>query len=229
LVPIALIAALALLIVFSNRPVVSPDGLPVVSSRDQYAALSQQALELARPGLEAAQQGKEPTADQAKALTEAERLFTALDRYDPSRFTPPFMRAKIHLASGNYEAAATFARQAVENGERESLEEQAQKDADFRQALQLSVVEARYVLSQSLLMLSKFTLALQESELAVQAVPSSPDYLTQRGACYMELRQNDEAIADFLAALELEPEHQRARSLLRLIEPSQGTTTSDSP
>jgi len=59
--------------------------------------------------------------------------------------------------------------------------------------------------------------ALKAYEQALNAAPPSAQILTNRGDFYLELSREEQAIADYKKALEIQPDYTRAKEKLKSI------------
>jgi len=110
------------------------------------------------------------------------------------QFTDPHQRGQAALAQGNYEAALDAFNDAVEGGDRVA-------EAYANRGI------ANEALGHYDSAVGDYTKAL---ELLGPDAPDRPEVLNNRGVAFLGLRKVEEAMADFDAAIELNPDYAEA-------------------
>lgn len=213
--PIAFVAVLGLALVFSNQAPKTPTGDTPIVSDAEYLEATAKMEELSRDRLRDLDAGKTLTPDDLAKLREASDLLDRMNRYVPTKSGLHFLSGKIHFALGEDQIATERFRQCVLVAPQEVALSPA-----AAQEIRLTAAEANYQLSLLLLVQRDIKGAYEAANEAVKTVPNSPNYLTARASALNELRRTAEAKRDLEAALKLDPNHARAKTLLRFI--SQG-------
>lgn len=208
-VPIALAAGFALILVLSNRPVKTPDGLDVIDNPDAYNAVVKKAEQLSRPIFEAADRGESLTEQQKADLRQSIRYFDEMDVYQPTRVGAFIGAGKAFQLLGDFEQADERLRQCISNAQ-----------YDQTTTGKLTVIEAQHLLSEVRGMQGKWKDAFDLADQTIKAMPNSAVYLGTRASAEIQLNRIPEAKADIVKALVLDPTNRRVLDLQRLLQSS---------
>ncbi|MDX2065690.1 MAG: hypothetical protein SFX74_08120 [Fimbriimonadaceae bacterium] len=218
LIPILIFAGLAGLVVLSNRPALTPLGVPVVRDSAEYKRRSDEALELCRGPLEKFGDVQELTDDQRKDVEQAYKLYDAMFRYNPVAVEPPFQAGRCAYLLGDLREAEDLITQSIYNSE-QGLKQNAQSsDKTTVRNIQLTRAEAQYSLGLVYIQAELYEKAVGEFDAAIETVPNSPAYLAGRASALIQLRKLPEAMRDVATALALDPKHTRSLQLAKLID-----------
>jgi tetratricopeptide (TPR) repeat protein len=216
ILPVAIIGGLALILVLSNRPAVTIEGVPVITSNDQYNDLLAEVKELTKVPLEKSVRGEVLTPDELVQLRQAAQKVDALNAFQPTIFAPHLLAAKVYQMLGKTETAEQRVRQAIYNGDQEMADCIARKDTSRLAEVRLTMTEAHHVRSQLLVLMHEYKVALDEANAVLEAVPNSPEYLAGRASVLMQMGLYKKAALDLRKALTLDPNNRSSLNLARL-------------
>lgn len=200
----------ALLIFLSGRQTTTPEGLPLISTREEFETTLRRVVDGTKGILETWDRQGSITDAERKELRESARLCESLRYTAPENYLVHMLSAKIYLALGEQQLALERIRQCLNNIP-------IQTDPSIKEEVRLTEIEARYVLSLVLVSLGDYEQAYREANAAAEAIPSSANYLAARASALVQLKRLNEARRDVEAALRLDPEHTRSLQLRRLL------------
>jgi len=217
-VPVVAITALALVVLLSNRPAVSPEGVPIVGNGDQYADVLSQVKQLTEGPIRKSNMGEPLSPEELVDLRHAAGLVDSLNAFQPTIFAPYLLAAKVYQLLGKTETAEQRVRQSILNGNAELKACLDNKDIRRADEVRLTLTEAHYVRSVLLVQMREYSIALDEANAVIESVPNSPTYLSARASALVQLNRVAEAKRDIAAALKLDPNHKTSLALKQLIE-----------
>lgn len=218
MVPVGVFVGFAILVALSNRPALTPDGIPAVLSAQQYEQYSDENLKLVRPILEKFNQGEPISDDDKKSLEKAAQKYEAMNLYQPTAVEPHFLLAKVYQILEKNDRAEERIQQALVNADMVLQQAKQQNNQNRIDATNLTIAECQFVFSQLLALRGEYTEALNQIDAALKVAANSPDYLAQRASIYVQLEKIPEAVADLRDALALQPNHRRSIAIGKLID-----------
>lgn len=215
LFPGFLVALLAVVVIMSNRPAVTPENLPVVVTGDEFNDGVKKATEMVKDPFEKNSRGEELTPADAEKLKEATRLIDSLSRYKPTNLVTYLYAGKAYRILGDTVPAKERFLQVIAN-----------RDFDNSDAGKAIVAEAQYEASQILLLSDKtakeyaadLNKAFELADAAAKAYPNSAIYLAARASVEIQTNKTENAVKDIASALIIDPTCRQALQLKRLME-----------
>ena len=215
--PVAVVVGLAVVMLLSNRPAVSENGLPIVGNGDQYNDVLKDVQALSEGPIKHVNAGDTLSEAEVTDLRKASGLVDSMNRFLPTAFAPFLLAAKIYQNIGSYETARDRVDQAILNGKQELKEVKARGDDARAEEIRLTLNECVFVRSDLDIHLNDFPAAWQDACQAVAGVPNNPDYLVARARAALQLKDIKRAKADVAAAMQMEPTNKRAQALALLL------------
>gem|GEM_PF-3009411 len=214
------VALLGLVLALSNRPAVSPEGLPLVNNVNTYQSELARANDLAADAIRKADQGEELTDEDRRKLSRAAPIFDNLNRFWPFKVGPFLYAAKVYYNIGEFDLARDRAQQAV-NNERTDEQDRPETErgsAEHKAQLRPVLAEAYYVMALADAAKFDWAKSLESAEIAAAMTPNVPNYIVARAAAKLQTGNAAGARQDLRTALGLQPEHKRAKQLLKLLD-----------
>jgi tetratricopeptide (TPR) repeat protein len=218
LIPILVFAGLAGLVMLSNRPALTPLGVPVVRDNAEYKQRSDEALELCRKPLESFGETVELSETQRTDVEKAYKIYDAMFRFSPLAVEPPFQAGRCAYLLGDLREAEDLITQSIYNAEQGIKQNAQSSDKSTIKNIQLTMAEAQYSLGLVYIKAELYEKAVGALDAAIQTVPNSPAYLAARGSAFIQLKKLPEAMRDVATALALDPKHARSIQLAKLID-----------
>lgn len=211
--PVSFVAALSLALVLSNQPAKAPDGGDAILTPMQYDSADAKAQELSLEPLRLYDSGQPlKEADKAK-LRDAVALYDRMNLFNPTTAPLYFLSGKIHHILGEDEIAEERFRQCILNANTDAAARPMQSEG-----IRLNAAEASYQLSLLLMQKGKIEEAYTAANDAIANAPESSNYLTARASAENELRRTKDAINDLKRAIQIDPNNERAKTLLKFID-----------
>lgn len=233
----AAVAALVAVIMLSDRPVETRDGVVLPRTRTEYEKLNKESSDLVLDIFGRADSGQSITdADRAK-LRDAIKKFEAMKAFEPRQVAALFGSGKCYLLLGEPQLAADRLAQSWENRMVDPMKEM--------EAVRLTAIEAAALASEATLELAALEVsgmntnaasgqkteaeeARKRAEIlyqraysladdAVKLVPNAPRYLAARGQAALAAGRKDVAKADLAQALRLDPNSPKVKELAKLL------------
>lgn len=217
-VPILVFCGLALIVFLSNRPPAAPNGVQMVTSNGEYELRSDEALELCRTPLEKFDRSEDLTEAEKVNLDKATKLYETMMLYRPTAVEPAFQAGRCYFALANTDLAEACLNQAILSGEEILRQSTANGNSSVKEATRLTLAEARYVRSLIYQSVGDFKTAFEDADYAAQQVNNSPNYLSARASCSLQLGNMQPAMNDIAYALKLDPNHKRSLQIATLID-----------
>ena len=200
------IVALGLAVVLSNRPPTTPEGQLVATNADSYNQMLEKANQMVKEPLQKDRLQEPLTDEDNKNLKEAVQIIDSLSRYHSTSVITFLFAGKIYRMLGDTSVAQARFEQSIANAGNDLSAEGV-----------ASVLEAKFELSQLLLLQGKSAEAFKLADEVVKAQPNSAAYLTARASAETEIKKTAEAMKDVDAALKLDPDFRRAVQLKKLL------------
>lgn len=221
LVPIAVLGVFVGLLALSNRePTI--DGVPMISTADQYNRLSQETQAWLAEPLLRADGGGELTEEDRATLNRGVPVFRALADFSPTEMTPFFVLGKLYQNLGRAQQAEESSRQAIYNGEVQLTAAKNSNDAKRISEVQTLLNESRHVHAQALFELKEYEESFRDMKTILQdGNPQSQDvsrYLVTAARALIQMGDIPAAKASLQDALKRDANNSRAREMLKLLE-----------
>lgn len=208
-IPLAIVVGCGILIALSNRPAVTPDGIPVISDPVTYAETNRQVAVLTQPRFEAFDRGDELTDSDKAALRRAVRMIDSAILYHPENPGHFLDAGRCYLILGDLDLANDRLQQCLMNA--------AVDGTNFAKE---GVADAKYLLSQVLAQKGAWQGSLDLINEANQTRPDVATYLTAKASAEIQLKKYAEARKDLNRALQIDPQYKRALQLQKLLDQS---------
>lgn len=205
--PIALLLGFGVVLVLSNRPVQTPEGLPVISDMSSYNQAIQQAVALTQKHFIAYDEGDTLTDADKADVRKGALLFDTANKLEPDRAGFYLDAGRAYLILGEVEEAEQRLMQCLSNAQLPNSDLKAE-----------GVADAYFLLSQVRAMQLDFKGSLQFVTAADKKRPRVATYLTAKASAELQLKMMAEAKKDLGLALSIDPTYKRALALKRMIE-----------
>jgi len=206
-IPVGLILGFIVVLIVSNRPLKSPDGLPLIVDNETYSEAIRQSVALTQSHFEAYDRGDTLTdADKADVRKGATLLDTANQR-QPARAGLYLDAGRCYLILGDLDLAENRLLQCLSNAE--------QKNSDLQPE---GVADAYFLLSQTRALQQDWKESLKLVTEADRKRPHVATYLTAKASAEIQLKMMPLAKKDLAEALRIDPTYKRAIALKRLID-----------
>jgi len=205
--PIGLILGFVVVLVLSNRPVQTPEGLPIISDMASYNQAIQQAVALTQKHFIAYDQGDTLTDADKADVRKGAALFDTANKLEPDKAGFYLDAGRSYLILGELEDAEQRLMQCLSNAQLPS--------SDFKAE---GVADAYFLLSQVRALQQDFKESLKFVTEADKKRPHVATYLTAKASAEVQLRMMPEAKKDLASALSIDPAYKRALALKRMIE-----------
>ncbi|MEI7577194.1 MAG: hypothetical protein WCK51_09890 [Armatimonadota bacterium] len=233
----AAVAALVAVIMLSDRPVETRDGVVLPRTRTEYEKLNKESADLVLEIFGRADSGQSITEADRVKLREAITKFEAMKAFEPRQVAALFGSGKCYLLLGEAQLAADRLSQSWENRMVDPMKEM--------EAVRLTAIEAAALASEATLELAALEVstmntnaasgqkaeaeearkraqilyqrAFSLADEAVKLVPNAPRYLAARGQAALAAGRKDEAKADLARAVRLDPNSPKVKELAKLL------------
>lgn len=204
--PVGIIAGLAVLIMLSNRPARTSDGIPVVVDDAAYVQTAQQALQLGSQIVPAYDRGDTISDADQRTMLKAGQLLDAANNWHPERAGYFLESGRAYLIAGQTEVADERLQQCIKNGARQGTDISTE-----------GIAEAMFLLSICRGMENEWTSAYELANAANKGRPNVATYITQKASAALQLKHLDEAKTLLTQALAIDPSYKRAQQLKMLL------------
>ena len=221
-IPVGVVALLAAVILLSGRSVPGPNGTKLIQNVDEYAAANEKSKQLSLPVFQKADAGDELSADDKKNIEVALKEFESMITFEPRRCGPNFGAGKSYMVLGDFQRASERFEQCVMNELLDPAKDSPELKATVIEAKALAAeclveVAAQYAASGDKDLMARrtgmYNRAFALSDEAIKAIPNSPKYLLARAQASINLKHIPDAKKDVAAALALDPQNLKAKSL----------------
>lgn len=197
----------AVVLILSNRPLKTPEGLPLITDAASYNDAIRQEAAISEPIFAAFDRG-EDVSDQDKAqLRKAARIADSANVLRPEKAGLYLESGRAYLILGDLDLADQRLQQCISNSRLQN--------ADIATE---GVSDAYFLLSQ---VRAQQGLWKDSLALATQADKMRPDvatYLTGKASAELQLKMIVEAKKDLSSALKIDPTYRRALQLQKLMD-----------
>lgn len=205
--PVCIIGGLAVLIMLSNRPAKTSDGIPVVADDNAYNQTAQQALQLGTNIVPAYDRGDPISDADQRTMLKSGQLLDAANGWHPERAGFFLEAGRAYLIAGQTEAADERLRQCISNGARRGTDISTE-----------GIAEAMFLLSICRGQENEWKSAYELVNAADKGRPNVATYITQKASAALQLKQKDEAKTLLAKALAIDPNYKRAQQLKMLLD-----------
>lgn len=233
----AAVAALAVIMYLSDRPVETRDGVILPRTRTEYEKLNKESSDLVLEIFSRADNGQEITESDRAKLRDGAKKFEAMKAFEPRQVAALFGSGKCYLLLGEYQLAADRLAQSWENRMVDPM-----KDME---AVRLTAIEAAVLASEATLELAAEEVSTMNTNAAsgqgpeaeesrkralilygraytladdaVKLVPNAPRYLAARGQAALAAGKKEDAKADLTKAIQLDPNSPKVKELAKLL------------
>ena len=206
---IVTVVALGLVLMGSNIDPVGPGG-HVIRSADEFQATLSKAFDVFEPLISKSDRHVELTPAEQDQLRENASQFEQLAAFNNASVAPQYALGKIYAALTDYPRAEEKFRQAIDNQPIDATV------PHYKEIVQM-VADSRWELAQRLQQDNDAQGALEQMNAALKIEPKRPEYYVTRAQALIQLKKLPAATTDLNHALKLNPQVERAGSLLKFI------------